>query len=283
MNPTAFRATLLNILGNAFLFIIKLWAAVISGSIALLSEAFNSLTDIASSIAVFICVKVSDKGADEGHPFGHSRAEPVSGIIIAVFAGILGFEVIRSSVARLFTEAEVVVGTFALLVPIITVVLKAFMARYFKRVGKEIGSPGISASAVDSLCDVMVAIAALTGIVGVKLGYPFLDPLAGFVIGLWIIYTGYSIGIENIDYLMGSAPPPELTEEIKAAALSVTGVESINTVRAHYVGHFIHVEIHIEVPKHLSTFDSHAIGKEVERKVETIKAIEKSFVHIDPV
>lgn len=283
MNPTAFRATLLNILGNAFLFIIKLWAAVISGSIALLSEAFNSLTDIASSIAVFICVKVSDKGADEGHPFGHSRAEPVSGIIIAVFAGILGFEVIRSSVARLFTEAEVVVGTFALLVPIITVVLKAFMARYFKRVGKEIGSPGISASAVDSLCDVMVALAALTGIVGVKLGYPFLDPLAGFVIGLWIIYTGYSIGIKNIDYLMGSAPPPELTEDIKAAALSVPGVESINTVRAHYVGHFIHVEIHIGVPKHLSTFDSHAIGKEVERKVEMIKAIEKSFVHIDPV
>lgn len=283
MNPTAFRATLFNILGNAFLFIIKLWAAVISGSIALLSDAFNSLTDIASSIAVFICVKVSDKGADEGHPFGHSRAEPVSGIIIAVFAGILGFAVIRSAVARLFTEAEVVVGTFALLVPIITVALKGFMARYFKRVGKEISSPGISASAVDSLLDVMVAIAALTGIVGVKLGYPFLDPLAGFVIGLWIIYTGYSIGIENIDYLMGSAPPHELTEEIKAAALSVPGVESINTVRAHYVGHFIHVEIHIGVPKHLSTFDSHEIGQEVEDRVETIKAIEKSFVHIDPV
>ncbi len=284
MNPTAFRATLLNILGNAFLFVIKLWAALISGSIALLSDAFNSLTDIASSIAVFICVKVSDKGADEGHPFGHSRAEPVSGIIIAVLAGILGFEVIRTGVTRLFTEeAVVVIGTFALCVPVITVVLKGFMAWHFKRVGREVNSPGITASAVDSLCDVLVALAALTGIVGARLGYPFLDPAAGLVIGLWIIYTGYSIGMENIDYLMGSAPPPDLTEEIKRAALSVPGVKNINTVRAHYVGHFIHVEIHIGVPKHLSTYDSHEIGKEVERRVEKIKAIEKSFVHIDPV
>jgi cation diffusion facilitator family transporter len=283
MNPTAFRATLINILGNTFLFIIKLWAAIISGSIALLSEAFNSLTDIVSSIAVFVCVRISDKGADEGHPFGHSRAEPVAGIIIAVLAGILGFEVIRASVSRLFTETMVVIGTFALLVPVITVISKSFMAWYFRRVGREIGSPAIAASSVDSLCDVMVAIAALTGIVGVKLGYPFLDPFAGFAIGLWIIYTGYSIGIENIDYLMGSAPPPVLTEQIKAAALSVPGVKAINTVRAHYVGYFIHVEIHVGVPKHLSTYDSHEIGKEVERKVEEIKAIEKSFVHIDPV
>jgi cation diffusion facilitator family transporter len=283
MNPTAFRATLINILANAFLFIIKLWAAIISGSIALLSEAFNSLTDIASSIAVFVCVKVSEKGADEGHPFGHSRAEPVAGIIIAVFAGILGFEVIRASVTRLFTETTVVIGTFALLVPVITAISKTAMAWYFKRVGKEIGSPAITASAVDSLCDVLVAVAALVGIVGVRLGYPFLDPLAGSAIGLWIIYTGYSIGIENIDYLMGRAPPPLLLEGIRAAALSVPGVKAINTVRAHYVGYFIHVEIHVEVPKHLSTYDSHEIGKEVERRVEEIKAIEKSFVHLDPV
>ena len=278
-----FRATVVNILGNLFLFTIKIWAALVSGSIALLSEAFNSLTDIVSSIAVFICVRISDKEADEGHPFGHSRAEPVAGIVVAVFAGILGFEVIRTSFNRLVTGKEVFVGTLTLFVPVITAVLKGAMFWYFRRVGRAAISPAIIASSVDSLSDVFVAIAALVGIAGVRMGYWYLDPMAGLVISLWIIYTGYRIGMENIDYLMGRAPDAALMDDIKRAALMVKGVKAINTARAHYVGPFIQVEMHVEVPMDLSTSDSHAIGKEVERNIERIGAIQKAFIHIDPV
>jgi len=128
-----------------------------------------------------------------------------------------------------------------------------------------------------------VAAAALIGIGGARLGYHYLDPAAGLFISIWIIYTGYRIGIENIDYLMGKSPEPRLLEEIKTAAMRVKGVQAINTVRAHYVGNFIHVEIHVEVDKDLSTYASHAIGEEVEGSVERLKAIGKSFVHIDPV
>ena len=278
-----FRATVVNILGNLFLFTIKIWAALVSGSIALLSEAFNSLTDIVSSIAVFICVRISDKEADEGHPFGHSRAEPVAGIVVAVFAGILGFEVIRTSFNRLVMGKEVFVGTLTLFVPVITAVLKGAMFWYFRRVGRAAISPAIIASSVDSLSDVFVAIAALVGIAGVRMGYWYLDPMAGLVISLWIIYTGYRIGMENIDYLMGKAPDAALMDDIKRAALMVKGVKAINTARAHYVGPFIQVEMHVEVPMDLSTSDSHAIGKEVERNIERIGAIQKAFIHIDPV
>ena len=276
-------ATVVNILGNLFLFTIKIWAALVSGSIALLSEAFNSLTDIVSSIAVFICVRISDKEADEGHPFGHSRAEPVAGIVVAVFAGILGFEVIRTSFNRLVMGKEVFVGTLTLFVPVITAVLKGAMFWYFRRVGRAAISPAIIASSVDSLSDVFVAIAALVGIAGVRMGYWYLDPMAGLVISLWIIYTGYRIGMENIDYLMGKAPDAALMDDIKRAALMVKGVKAINTARAHYVGPFIQVEMHVEVPMDLSTSDSHAIGKEVERNIERIGAIQKAFIHIDPV
>ena len=278
-----FRATVVNILGNLFLFTIKIWAALVSGSIALLSEAFNSLTDIVSSIAVFICVRISDKEADEGHPFGHSRAEPVAGIVVAVFAGILGFEVIRTSFNRLVMGKEVFVGTLTLFVPVITAALKGAMFWYFRRVGRAAISPAIIASSVDSLSDVFVAIAALVGIAGVRMGYWYLDPMAGLVISLWIIYTGYRIGMENIDYLMGKAPDAALMDDIKRAALMVKGVKAINTARAHYVGPFIQVEMHVEVPRDLSTGDSHAIGKEVERNIERIGAIQKAFIHIDPV
>jgi cation diffusion facilitator family transporter len=131
--------------------------------------------------------------------------------------------------------------------------------------------------------DVLIALAALAGIAGAYMGYEYFDPLAGLVISLWIIYTGYGIGMENIAYLMGQAPSPALMEEIRFAALGVNGVKDINTARAHFVGSFIHVEIHIEVDKSLSTFDSHAIGKEVERRVEGVDSIDKAFVHIDPV
>ncbi|MBI5561049.1 MAG: cation transporter [Deltaproteobacteria bacterium] len=283
MNPVAFRATVVNIIGNLFLFAIKITVALLSGSIALLSEAFNSLTDIVSSIAIFICVRISDKDADEGHPFGHTGAEPVAGIIVAVFAGILGFEVIRASAGRLVSGGVVVAGTFAVLVPVVTAFVKSGMAFYFRLVGRQAMSPALIAVSRDSLSDVFVAVAALVGIGGVRLGYGYLDPIAGLVISLWIIYTGYRIGMDNINYLMGSAPDKALMEEIRSSAMGVRGVRDINTVRAHYVGSFIHVEIHVEVAKDLSTSDSHAIGKEVERAVERIGTIEKSFVHIDPV
>lgn len=283
MNPIAFRATLINILGNTALFALKLAGGILSGSIALISEAINSFNDIMASIATFICVKISDKRADEGHPFGHTRAEPIAGLVIAILAGMLGFEIIRVSIERILTKAVPEIGFFALIIPVITIISKGAMSWHFRRVGKEMNSPAISATGLDSLMDVFVAIAALIGIGGARLGYYLLDPLAGFAISVWIIYTGYRIGIENVDYLMGKAPPGPLMDEIKTAAKGVGGVRAINTVRAHYVGNFIHAEVHVEVDKDLSTLDSHAIGKGVERAVESIRSIEKAFVHIDPV
>ncbi|MBI5562184.1 MAG: cation transporter [Deltaproteobacteria bacterium] len=283
MKPVAFRATLLNIIGNAFLFALKLAAGLASGSIALISDALNSLQDIAASVATFICVKLSGKEADEGHQFGHGRAEPIAGLIIAVLAGILGFEVIRASVGRLITGEKTEITAFTFIVPVVTMVTKGFMGWHFRAVGREIGSPALAATATDSFMDVFVSLAVLVGIVGARFGYAFLDPGAALAISAWIMYAGYTIGMENIAYLMGEAPPPALMEEIRSAALSVEGVKAINTVRAHYVGNFIHVEIHIEVDKDLPTIDSHAIGKRVERKAEAIGAIEKTFVHIDPV
>ncbi|MBI5233997.1 MAG: cation transporter [Deltaproteobacteria bacterium] len=282
MNPIALRATLINIAGNSFLFAIKLIAGLLSGSIALISDAFNSLTDIGSSIAVFICVRISDREADEGHPFGHSRAEPIAGIIIAILAGIVGFEVMRAAVKRLLFGGEVMVGALTVAVPLITMALKSFMSWYFRKTARAVNSPAIMASSVDSLCDVFVSLAALIGIVGARSGYGFLDPMAALVISLWIIYTGYRIGMENIDYLMGSAPSPELVERIRGMAMGVTGVRALNTIRAHYVGNFIHVEIHIEVDRDLKTADSYVIGKDVEMMVESIRSIEKAFVHIEP-
>jgi len=113
----AFRATVIGLAGNIFLFTIKLIAGLLSGSLALLSDAINSLTDIAASMAIFICVRVSDKEADEGHPFGHHRAEPIAGLIVAILAAVLGFEIIRVSMERLIRPETISVGLLSLVVP----------------------------------------------------------------------------------------------------------------------------------------------------------------------
>ncbi|HAG50371.1 MAG: hypothetical protein A2X87_02415 [Deltaproteobacteria bacterium GWC2_42_51] len=278
----AFRATLIGLAGNIFLFAIKLIAGVISGSLALISDAINSLTDIFASIAIFICVRVSDKEADEGHPFGHHRAEPIAGLIVAILAGVLGFEVIRVSVERLISPETLSIGFLSLMVPIITIITKGVMAWHLKRVGELANSPAIKASAFDSFNDVFVSFTALIGILGAQQGYDLMDPIAGFFISLWIIYAGYKIGVENIDYLMGKSPDREFMKLIEDATKGTIGVKSLNKIRAHYVGNFIHVEMHIAVDKNLSTFDSHAIGEDVELRLERFDAIEKAFVHIDP-
>lgn len=278
----AFRATLIGLAGNIFLFAIKLIAGFISGSLALISDAINSLTDIFASIAIFICVRVSDKEADEGHPFGHHRAEPIAGLIVAILAGVLGFEVIRVSVERLISPETLSIGFLSLMVPIVTIITKSVMAWHLKRVGELANSPAIKASAFDSFNDVFVSFTALIGILGAQQGYDLMDPIAGFFISLWIIYAGYKIGVENIDYLMGKSPDREFMKLIEDATKGTIGVKSLNKIRAHYVGNFIHVEMHIAVDKNLSTFDSHAIGEDVERRLERFDAIEKAFVHIDP-
>lgn len=285
MKPVARRAAAVNILGNLFLTVIKFWAAYISVSIAVLSDAFNSLLDGAAAIAIYICVVISEKEADEGHPFGHSRAEPIAGLFVAILAGMLGFEIIRDSFKALYfgTGHEVVVTGTVVYILLITVFIKILMAFYFINLGKKINSPALKATGIDSALDVGITLTTLIGIGGVYYGYNQLDAVAGIVISFWIFYTGYHVAMENIDYLMGSAPNDEMIKEIREAAMRIDGVIDTNTIKAHYVGSFIHVEFHIDVEGVMMTAQSHDIGVLVEEEIEKIPAVQKAFIHIDPI
>lgn len=276
------RASILLLVGNSFLLIIKLIAGILSGSVAVLSDAFNSLTDILASIGVYIAVKVSHQEPDESHPFGHHRAEPIAGLIIAILAGILGFEVIRFAIGRILGESAPIKENIALAAMGITIITKIGMGSYFFVVGKKTKSPAINASFVDAMNDVFVGLVVIMGIVGTKLGYPYLDAVAGLLVGLVIIYSGYKVGKENIDFLMGKAADPETCKKIVHTALSIDGVHAVNDVFSHYVGNTIHVEVHIEVDPYLSTQKSHDIGKKVQHAVEKLPEISRAFIHIDP-
>lgn len=277
------QATIMLVVCNAFLFAIKITAGIMSNSLAVISDAFNSLTDILSSVIIFFAVKASSKQADEGHPFGHHRAEPIAGLLVAIFAGILGFEILHTSLFKLTETHAHTIGVPAIIVLLISIVMKLIMSSYFKKVSRKINSPALLASSIDSRNDVYISSTALVGIGCGFFGYAQIDSIAATLISFWIIYSGYKIGVQNIDYLMGRQPEDSIMEEIKTKATAVSGIRGIHDVRAHYVGNYIHVEIHISLDQTLTLTQAHDIGKNVQRAVESIESIHKAFVHIDPV
>ncbi|MDP2908013.1 MAG: cation diffusion facilitator family transporter, partial [Nanoarchaeota archaeon] len=264
-------------------FILKLVAGLISNSIAIISDAINSLTDVIASIVVFVCVRMGRKQADEDHPFGHHRIEPIAGLIVAILISLVGFEIIHVSIDRFVTRELVVFSFISASVLIFTMALKTFMAVYLRKVSKKINSPALFASSIDSRNDVFISATVLLGFIGYKLGYTYLDSVTGMIIGLWIIFSGYSVGKSNIDFLIGKSPDKKFMISIKEAALRVKGVKGLNDIRAHYVGSYFHVELHIEVNKNLSLKTAHDIGKKVEHEIESLPIVDKAFIHIDPV
>jgi len=283
MKEEAKKATLLGILGNLILFILKFIAGFLYNSIAVISDSFNSLTDIVASVIVYISVKMSSKKADKEHPFGHYRAEPIAGLIVAIFTGILGFEVIKIAFTRLLARESIVASLVPILVLAFTLALKLFMYIYTKKIGIKINSTAILASATDHRNDVLISTAALVGVSGAYLGYAFLDPLVALIIGVWIIVAGYNIGKDNIKFLIGAAPGRELMDKLREISLSVKGVKGIHDVKAHYVGVLLQIEAHISVDKRLTLSKAHAIGKNVSRELEKLEQVDRAFVHIDPV
>jgi cation diffusion facilitator family transporter len=277
------RAAILSLMVNLFLFIIKIVAAIFTNSIAVMSDAINSLTDIISSVALTYSVQVSMKTADEEHQFGHNAAQPIAVFFVALFAGVVGINVVEESIKRILSPEELKINIPVYVVLGITILAKLIMMRYQTSVGKEYKSPALKASAIDSLNDVLASSMAVLSLVAVQLGLPYIDGIAGILIAFFIFKSGYQIAKENIGYLMGKAADENLILEIANVALKIDGVRGLNEIKSHYVGNKFHIEIHIDVDKDVNTEQSHDIGLNVQKRILTLPEINKVFVHIDPV
>ena len=272
----------MGIIGNTVLFGGKIVIGLAFNSIAIISDSLNSFTDIIASTIVFISIRSSYKGPDPEHPFGHKRAQPIAGLIVAIFTGIVGFEVITQAVTRLFTGAEIQKGLLPILLVVAVMVAKLGMHLYARVVAERTRSTALMASATDHRNDVLISAAVLAGVIASNLGFPIFDPIVAILIGLWIIRAGFSIGQDNIKYLMGEAPPKDLMEKILLAAREVPGVLALNDVFAHYVGTTVEIEVHVNVDRRLNIEEAHAIGKKVQGAIESMDDISRAFIHIDP-
>jgi cation diffusion facilitator family transporter len=277
------RITIIGIAANVILFFMKLTGGIFSGSLALLSDSFNSLTDILASLAIFFAVRIGTKKADLDHPFGHQRAEPIAGLIVAIFAAILGFEVMKNAFEGFFETREPNITWLIFGIVIFSIVVKFYTYFLFRSEGKKSKSPALLASSIDYRNDILVSVSVLLGTFFVYIGFPIFDSIVALCIGIFIVYSGFKIGLGNLDFLMGKVPGKQILDRLKGIALSIEGVKSLNDVRAHYLGNFIQIEIHIEVDKKLDTEKSHQIAKNVQNMLQEQEIVDYAFVHVDPV
>lgn len=276
------RVGLIAFLVNVFLFAIKLFAGIISGSIAILSDAFNSFLDIITYLIAFFSIKMAQKGPDADHPFGHRRAEPLSAIIIAIFTGVLAFEILRAAFNSILAgDPFLTLSPLVFAIVIVSIILKIASYIYLNRKAKTASSPTLEALSIDCRNDVFASSVVLVGIVGAQFGLPVLDGAAAVLIAIYILYSGYSIARKNLDYLLGAKPGNEVLKQIRESAKSVKGIKRLSGVRAHYVGDLVHVEVSIVLDKKLTPKKTHDLGEMVQKEVEKIKVVSRAFIHID--
>lgn len=276
------KASKFSLISNIFLLILKLIAGILTNSIAVISDAINSLSDILTNIAVHLSVKVSYKGADTDHQYGHHAAQPIAAMMLAIFAGVAGITVIRESITRIIEPTIQDVLIFPVIVLCITIILKSFMSYYFRIVSKRYDSPAVRALSIDSLNDVLSSSIALIAIIVSTFNLKYFDGIAGILIAFFIFRAGYHVAKENIDYLMGKAASQDLIDEISNRALNVQGVLGLSGLRSHQFGNKYHVEIKIKVDQDNLMKDAYKIAQEVKELVSQLPEVADVFVHIEP-
>ena len=254
-----------------------------SGSLAVGGEAVNSLADSVYSIVVLAGLYLTTQPPDFEHPHGHERIEPFVSLVVAVAIVAAGGAVLWRAAGSVLAGASAPsVGLPAVGVLVISAVVKYGLYRYVRDVGEEQGSPALVATALDNRNDILTAGAALVGVLGVGAGYAFLDPLAAGVVSIGIFYTGYQVVRDNVDYLVGRAPPEELRAEILRRAMAHPDVEGAHDVIAHYVGPEVDVSLHIEVEGDRTLLEAHDIESEVVQSIRELDVVDDVFVHVDP-
>jgi len=256
------------------------WA---TGSLAVGSEAVNSLADVAYSVVVLGGLYLTTQPPDFEHPHGHERIEPFVSLVVALGVLAAGAAVLwQATTAVLSGDVGRSAGVAGVVVLAGTAAAKYGLYRYVLGVADEHHSPALRATALDNRNDILTAGAALAGVLGSAAGYPVLDPLAAFVVAAGILHTGYEIVRDNVNYLVGAAPPEDLREEILSRALSHPDVEGAHDVVAHYVGPEIDVSLHVEVEGEMTLHEAHDIETELILDLESIPEVDDVFVHVDP-
>jgi cation diffusion facilitator family transporter len=271
----------ISVIVNSILFVLKFWAGIVTGSIALTADAWHTLSDSFSSIIVIVAVKLSSKKPDTEHPFGHGRWEQIAALFIAFLLGIIAFDFLRDSFTQFKNHESTEFGTIAIVVTIISIVVKEALAQYAFYIGRKTENVSIKADGWHHRSDALSSVVVLVGILFAK-QFWWIDSALGAIISLMLLYATYQIAKEAINKLLGEKPSSELIEKIRNS-IQQYDIENIQLHHFHihnYVGHQ-ELTFHIKLRNDLSIEEGHRIATEIENIIENKFGI-VSTIHVEP-
>ncbi|MGL4990145.1 MAG: cation diffusion facilitator family transporter [Sarcina sp.] len=278
-----YLASIVGIISNIILFIIKFSVGFISGSIAITADAFNNLSDVLSSIVTIVGFKLSKAPPDKEHPFGHGRMEYISAFIVSFLVIIVGLEFFKSSVERILNPAPVKFDLLPFILIILTVFVKLWLGYFNTKIGKKINSGAIKASGLDAFGDVFTSSCVALSFLAAKYTQFPIDGYVGGFISLFIIYAGITLLKETISSLLGEAPDPEFVAELEKAVLSYKYINGVHDIIVHNygVGRAM-ASLHVEFPADVDILEMHDIIDLAEREISQ-KFNLYLTVHMDPI
>ena len=277
------RAGAAGLTANVLLFAAKLAIGALSGSVAILADAFNNLSDAGSSIVTLVGFKLSSAPPDAEHPFGHGRMEYLSALGVAALIMAAGFELFLSAVDKIRHPALPEFGVLTIVVLALAIAVKLWMALFYKKIGNTIRSEALKASCADSRNDVIcTGVVLLTSLIGWLSGVA-IDGYVGLLVALFVIWSGFTVIKETASPLLGQAPDPEMVQDIKNTVMAHLGIIGVHDLIIHNYGPGrLVLSLHAEVSCHEDMMRSHdlidCVERELSRKYRAIACI-----HMDPV
>ena len=264
-NKIALTEGWLSIFLNIFLFAIKFWAGFISGSIAIIADAWHTLTDSISSIILIVGLRISSKPPDEEHPFGHGRAEIVAAIIISVLLAVISLYFVKESIAKLINEGKAIYGLPAIIVTIISIIAKELMAQYAFWAARKTGKKSLKADGWHHRSD---AFSSLIILIGIFVGKYFwwIDGVLGFIVAIIIAYAAYEIFKDTLNSLLGEKADEDLIVELQRITRNISGEKlHLHHIHIHNYGN------HSEITFHIKFLGSNKI-EDIDKIVREIKS-----------
>ncbi len=268
---------------NIILFGIKLLAGLISNSVSVIADAFNNLSDMASSVITYIGYKLSTKPADKEHPFGHGRMEYMSASLVSALIILVGFELLKSSVEKIINPTATTFNTVAIIILVASILIKLYMFFFNKKLGKTINSQALTATAFDCLGDVVSTTAVLISAVISVIFEINIDAFIGLAVSVMIMYAGIKSIKETLDPLLGMPPEEEMVKGIEQTVLEYDDFTGIHDLIVHNYGPGrIFVSLHVEVPENIDIIKCHEEIDECEKRL-TEKFNAHITIHYDPI
>lgn len=282
----AMRVSRNSIIANVLLSVFKFIAGVLSNSGAMLSDAVHSLSDVFSTIIVMIGVKISGKEADKNHPYGHERMESVAAILLSVMLAVTGIGIGYSGIKKIAsgdTSTLAVPGVLALIAAIVSIVVKEGMYWYTRAAAKKINSGALMADAWHHRSDALSSVGSFIGILGARLGFPVLDPVASVVICIFVVKAAIDIFMDSIRKMTDEACDEETEQSIRDVIIAQNGVEGIDRLQTRKFGNMIYVDVEIRADGTMTLAQSHDIAEEVHDEIEAqIENVKHCMVHVNP-